>query len=178
MREFSRMRTWAGALTIGSFGVVGTTGILMFFHLNGGLSKLAHEWLGWLLVIAVVVHVAVNWKPFVSYFRRPLSIAIMAVLLVLGGLSFLSGGSSGGRHHPMMGAMLALEQSSLKVVAEVGKQTPDSLIAALRAREIRVRDDQQTIREVASENHMRSLEILGYILGDMPQSAADQHSRD
>lgn len=176
MRESFGMRTWAGALTIGSFGVVGITGILMFFHLNSGLSKLAHEWLGWLLVIAVIAHVAVNWRLFVGYFRQPASIAIMTVLLVLGGLSFLAGGSSGGRH-PMMGAMAALEQSSLEVLAQVVKQSPDFLIEDLRAREIRVRDSEQTVREIASENGVRSMEILGCILGNK-QASEGRHSRD
>lgn len=42
----SSLRKWATPLTIGSFLLMGVTGILMFFHLDIGLNKLAHEWAG------------------------------------------------------------------------------------------------------------------------------------
>lgn len=174
MKDLFRVRTWAGPLTIGSFAVVAVTGILMFFHLNSGLMKLAHEWLGWLLVVAVIAHVTINWRPFLNYFYKPAAITIMATLIVLGVLSFLPGGHAGGRH-PLMGAFTALEQSSLHVVAQVAKRDSVSLIEGLRARGIRVRDDEQTIREIASENGIRSLEVLEYILG-RPRTASGDHS--
>lgn len=40
-------RNWATPLTIGSFLLMAVTGLLMFFHLDTGLNKAAHEWLGW-----------------------------------------------------------------------------------------------------------------------------------
>lgn len=43
MKDTFRLKTWAGPLTIGSFVVIAGTGILMFFHLNVGVVKLAHE---------------------------------------------------------------------------------------------------------------------------------------
>lgn len=36
-------REWATPLTIGSFLLIAVTGVLMFFHLDSGLNKLAHE---------------------------------------------------------------------------------------------------------------------------------------
>lgn len=174
MKEILRSRTWAGPLTIGSFAVVAATGIVMFFHLNSGLVKLAHEWLGWLLVIGVIAHVAINWRPFVRYFCKPAGIAIMAVLLTLGVLSFFVGGPAG-RQHPLMGAFTALEQSSLQVVAQVAKSNPDALLANLRTKGLRVRNGEQTIREIASENGVRSMEILGNILGNPEPHAGEHH---
>jgi hypothetical protein len=176
MREFFRMRTWAGPLTIGSFAVVGATGVLMFFHLNTGLMKLAHEWLGWLMVVGVVAHVAINWRPFVNYFRKPAGIVIIAVLFVLGALSAFAGGGRSGSQHPLMGPFTALEQSSLAVVAQVAKSSPEALLESLRARGMRVRDGEQTIREIASENGVRSMELLGYILGGQ-QTSSGGHPR-
>ena len=38
-------REWATPLTIGAFGLMSVTGMLMFFHLDTGFNKLAHEWL-------------------------------------------------------------------------------------------------------------------------------------
>lgn len=178
MSEFFRLRTWAGALTIGSFVVVGTTGILMFFHLNTGLMKLAHEWLGWVMVVGAVAHVAVNWKAFLSYFRKPAGIAIIALLAVLGVVSAFPGAGGGmGGQHPLMGPFTALEQSSLAVVAQVAKSSPEALLENLRARGWQVRDEEQTIREIASDNGVRSLEIMRCILTKQ-QPAPGGNSRD
>lgn len=44
------------------------TGILTFFHLESGLNKTAHEWLGWLMVAGVAAHAAANWLGFKRYF--------------------------------------------------------------------------------------------------------------
>ena len=55
------LRPWATPLTIGSFALMATTGILMFFHLDSGLNKVAHEWLGWAMVAGVALHATVNW---------------------------------------------------------------------------------------------------------------------
>ena len=54
MRDICRMKTWAGPLTIGSFVVVAVTGILMLFHIDGGLAKHPHEVASIVLVIAAI----------------------------------------------------------------------------------------------------------------------------
>jgi hypothetical protein len=174
MKDCLRLRTWAGPVTIGSFVAVAFTGILMFFHLNTGLMKLAHEWMSWLLVLGVIAHLIVNWKPFLRYFTRPAAIGIMMVLFLLGALSALPQGRSGGHRHPLAGAFMALEESSLHVVAQVVKRPSDSLLKELQARNVRVRDAEQTIREIAAENNVRSMDILGPILNKPQQSPGDR----
>ena len=47
------LRRWATPLTIGAFVFMAVTGILMFFEVRLGIIKVAHEWLSWLMVIAV-----------------------------------------------------------------------------------------------------------------------------
>ena len=53
-------RPWITPLVIGTFVLMAVTGSLMFFHLDSGLNKAAHEWLGWAMVIAVVLHALMN----------------------------------------------------------------------------------------------------------------------
>jgi hypothetical protein len=161
MSRILHLKIWAGPLTIGSFGVVAVTGVLMLFHMNAGLVKLAHEWVGLLLVVGGVAHVAVNWKPFVGYFRKPSAVAIVGVLVLLGAASFFPSGGHGGP--PMMQASAALELAPLDVVAQVANASPESLIEKLEARGIRVRDGRQTLREIAAENGVRGMEILGHV---------------
>lgn len=170
MQDKLRLRAWAGPLTIGSFAVVAVTGVLLFFHVDAGLSKVAHEWLSLLLVVGAVAHTAVNWRPFLTYFRRPVGMVVIGVMLALGTASLcLSPGGPGGRGHgprQFMAVAGALETSSLRVVAQVAKSSPETLVEKLKAQGIQVRDSDQTVAEIASENGTRGFEILGQLLGD------------
>ncbi|NBW51152.1 MAG: DUF4405 domain-containing protein, partial [Betaproteobacteria bacterium] len=55
--KIGTQRPWITPAVIGSFTLLSVTGILMFFHLDSGLNKLAHEWLSWIFVIVVVLHI-------------------------------------------------------------------------------------------------------------------------
>ena len=84
-------RDFATSLTVGAFLLMSVTGVLMFFHLDMGLNKTAHEWTG--LVTAVALHIVVNFVAFKRYFRLwqgRVLIGAFAVLLVA---SFIFGGS-------------------------------------------------------------------------------------
>ena len=76
-------RAWATRITIGAFLLMAVTGILMFFHWDIGLNKLAHEWLGWAMVVGVMAHVLANWPAFAKHFSKPLGKAIMAIFALL-----------------------------------------------------------------------------------------------
>ena len=165
MRDILRLRIWAGPLTIGSFVVVAVTGIMLFFHCSIGATKLAHEWLGWLLIIGGAAHLLVNWKTFLAYLRKPAGIAIMASLCILGLLSLLP---VGGAHHHRGGprVMLALEQSPLDLVAQVAKCSPQSAVDVLQSSGVQVQHQEQTICEIASANGKPSMEILACVMGN------------
>jgi hypothetical protein len=49
-------REWVTPLMIGAFILVTATGVLMFFHLDRGFNKFAHEWLSGLLLVGVALH--------------------------------------------------------------------------------------------------------------------------
>ncbi len=158
MNDWRRLRTWAGALTIGSFIVMSVTGILMFFHLNVGMIKLAHEGMSWLFVLGAVLHVVINWRAFLGYFRTPLGAVIIGILVLVGAVSFLPVGGPHGRP-PFMEIMGAMEQASLELVAQVLKRDPQTLIQQLQAQGIQVRQPTQTLAEIAAQNQKHSMEI-------------------
>ena len=160
----SLLRKWATPITIGSFVIVAVTGVLMFFHLEIGLVKLAHEWLSWLFVVGSVAHIAVNWRAFTKYFSKPVSMAIIAVTLAVGAMAFLPiGGGKGGNKAKMMKAVGALEQSSLNLIAQIEKTTPETLIGKLQANGIQVNDAAQSIEEIARSNQKKPMDILGML---------------
>ncbi|MDE4173298.1 DUF4405 domain-containing protein [Phaeobacter sp. PT47_59] len=110
------LRTWATPLTIGSFLLMGVTGLLMFFHLDSGLNKVVHEWVGWVMVAGVLAHVLLNWRAFSVYFKRPVAVTIMALSAVVLAGSFVpvSGGGS-----PVRPVMMAVTQATVGAVIGV-----------------------------------------------------------
>lgn len=155
-----KLKEWATPLTIGAFVISAITGILMFFHLDIGLNKFVHEWLGWLLVFAVGIHVFVNWKSFVQYLSKPIGISIIVFCLVLTALSFISIGEQKPSFAKALDAVIG---SKLETVAEIVKQTPDELINKLRKQGLTVSNAQQTIQEIAVANNKHERHLLGII---------------
>jgi hypothetical protein len=82
-RRFT-VRSWATPLMIGAFFLMAITGMLMFFHIEGGLTSVVHEWCSWLLLAGAVGHIVANVKPFKIHLRAAVgraSITIFAVVL-------------------------------------------------------------------------------------------------
>lgn len=123
------IRSWATPLTVGSFFLISVTGILMFFHLETGLSKLAHEWLGWFLVIGVAAHLWLNWRAFTTYFKRPAAMTIMGAgaAVLLAALLVPAGEAD----VPVRQALGSLTQAPISTLASLVGKEEASLLAAL-----------------------------------------------
>jgi hypothetical protein len=124
-------REWATSATIGAFGLMAVTGLLMFFHSDTGLNKLAHEWLGWVFVGGVALHAFVNWGAFKRYFvsstpgRAVIVVFALALLVSFTPLGGRKGGS------PPVLAMNAIAQAPLSAVAPLTGRPVEALVAQL-----------------------------------------------
>ncbi|MEZ5476590.1 MAG: DUF4405 domain-containing protein [Thiolinea sp.] len=65
------LRNWATPITIGSFIISAITGVLIFFHINIGLVKPAHEWLSWFMILGVAMHLVINWRALKTTCANP-----------------------------------------------------------------------------------------------------------
>ena len=126
-------REWATPLTIGVFGLMAITGILMFFHLDTGLNKEAHEWLGWVMVGGGALHAVVNWNGFKRYFiSSSTGRAILTVsLLVITGSFFSWTDESGERLPPPLLALKAITRAPLTDVAQLAGKPVEQMVADL-----------------------------------------------
>ena len=86
-------RSWATPLVMGMFMLMAVTGVLLFFYLDTGLNRAAHEWLGWLLLAAAAAHALANGPGLMRHLRtsRPAQAILLACALLLG-LSWLPAG--------------------------------------------------------------------------------------
>jgi hypothetical protein len=104
MKKSFLSRTWISPLVAVAFGVIGVTGLLLFFHVKNGSIVTLHEWFGWAFVLTGAVHLLLNWRPLASYFccRSAFIALTLSALLVV---AFTAGGSSG--HESDRGKSLA-----------------------------------------------------------------------
>ncbi len=159
----SRAQEWVTSLTIGSFAVTAFTGILIFFHLNIGLVKPAHEWLSWLFVLGAAGHVFFHWRACARHLAGPVGrIAAAGALLVLV-VALLPLGASR-RTPPAMRAADALLRTPVATVARVAKCSPEQVVHRLQAQGIEVASPEQTLEAIARENDAQPLEILNAVL--------------
>lgn len=126
------LRRWATPVTAGSFLLIAGTGVLMFFHLDQGLNKVAHEWLGWVLLIGAAAHLLQNWRAFTTYFKRPLAVGIMAAGVVVLALSSVPL-SSASSEVPVREVLAGLAQAPIATLAEVADKDPAAVLASLSA---------------------------------------------
>jgi len=126
-------RDWATPLTIGSFMLMAVTGVLMFFHLDRGLNKVAHEWLGWLMVAAVAAHALVNLpavKRHLLLSRLGRGVVAACLLLLAASFATLPGGKAGELSPPVL-AMQAVARAPLNQVAPLSGKPVDQLMREL-----------------------------------------------
>ncbi len=127
------MRSWATPLTAATFMVGGVTGLLLFFHAPGTLSRVAHEWIGLAIVAAVALHLAVNWRPLKSYLRKPVGASILGLGLVATLLTAIPLTGTGAPQLNPRAIFGAMETASLSALAGVVGTAPEALVTDLRS---------------------------------------------
>ncbi|TCM80982.1 uncharacterized protein DUF4405 [Rhodovulum steppense] len=166
MSAQSTLRKFATPLTIGASLLLGVTGILLFFHANTGLNKLAHEWVGLAFVAIVALHVAVNWRPFVAHLKRPTGRAATALFAVLLALTFLPlGGGQGQGGRPDFALLARVTAAPLDTLAVVLDESPEALAERLRDAGHAGADYDSTIAALAGDDRHAQMELIRVILG-------------
>jgi hypothetical protein len=141
-------RPWITPLVIGAFFLSAVTGVLMFFHLDSGLNKTAHEWLSWAMVIGVGAHVLVNMPAFKRYLSQTTGKAVIGVFALILALSFIPAGGSAGSEPGFAPPIRALSSAPLPVLAQVVGRSPEDLRSGLQAAGFTVINDQQSLKDV------------------------------
>lgn len=154
-------REWATPLTIGSFLLIAVTGVLMFFHLDSGLNKLAHEWLGWAMLAAVGLHIAMHFKSFKRYFTYSASLVIIGTFIMLLAVSFIAPPGKPGKPPHVMAVQAMLDAPLEKVAAVAGKDTP-TVLAQLRAAGFTAEADL-SLRHASGPERAKQMQALGLI---------------
>lgn len=158
-------REWATSLTIGAFGLMAVTGVLMFFHFDSGLNKLAHEWLGWAFVAGAGLHAAVNWGAFKRYFvASATGRAIIGVFAVVLLASFLPLGGGKGAPPPVL-AMNAVARAPISAVAPLTGRPVETVLRQLREAGLAVAGPEASIESVAGADRGLQSRAMAALFG-------------
>lgn len=168
-------RDWATPLTTGSFLLMALTGVLMFFHLDSGLNKLAHEWLGWVMVAGVGLHAAANWLGFKRHFtsnRTGQVILVVAVLVTAASFIRLPASAEGGGLPPPVLALRAVAQAPLSSVAPLTGKPAAQLLAELQQAGVPLQSVDQSLEQVAPGNRDLQGQAMRVLFGGAAGGAA------
>jgi len=142
---------WATPITIGAFGLMAVTGLLMFFHSDIGLNKAAHEWLGWLMVAGVGLHTAVHWRAFKRYFVSSATgrgILVAFALILIASFAPVAGKSA----PPPVMAMNAIARAPISAVAPLTGRPAETLVKQLQKAGLAVSGPDSSIASAAGDN--------------------------
>ena len=154
-------RDWATPLTAGAFVLMAVTGILMFFHLDTGLNKEAHEWLGWAMVTGVAFHVIANWKAFLGHLKNTKGKALIGTFVVLLALSFLQLEEEGGKGGPKYrAAVQAMAELPISTLATMAKVTPEQLRERLQQHGVQATSNEQSVSELVGQDDRRQVDVI------------------
>jgi len=156
-------RPWITPLVIGTFALSAATGGLMFFHLDTGLNKAAHEWLGWLMVAAVAVHVLLHMHAFKRHWAARVGKGVIVVSLVVLGLSFLPLGGAKSEP-PFVRPLKTLAQAPLPVLAQVAGIDMDELKSRLQAAGKSTDGATATIATLAGNDTKAQIRLLNQVM--------------
>ena len=155
-------RRWSTPLIIAAAGFSATTGLLMFFYVVAPF-KFAHELMGLVFSVAIVLHVVSNFRPFRNHLTRWLGAAVV-VLVLSGAIGLL---------------VLSMNDHSVRareaIVEAVGGATVGSVIAMLDmeqqefvavmgAHGITVDDFDQTVQDLARRYDGDAEDVLRWVL--------------
>ena len=160
-------RDWATPITIGAFLLMAVTGVLMFFHLDTGLNKEAHECLVWAMVTGVALHSMANWGALSRHLGRPSAQAIVGLFaLVLAGSFFIQPDPNEGSPVKLvMGTMLA---APLSQVAGLSSQSPQALVDKLTQAGFKVASPEQSLSDIAGKARDQQMKALRLALSKAP----------
>ena len=159
-------------ITAALFLLVSLTGILLLLYGGSRMAKETHELVGVLFVVGALVHLALNWRCFASYLKKPATVALGVCASVL--IAFLLIGTGDAREGregrgPAMNVLGLLETAPLAHVAPLLGMEAKEAAEALRRQGLSIVDEEQTIADIARSNGRQVPEILGVFQAAGPE---------
>lgn len=161
----SSLRPWATPLTVATTLVTLVTGVLLFFHISPGLTRLGHEWIGMAMLAGVAAHMILNWRAFTTYFKRPVGAGLMALGVVATALTFVISPTESGGGSPVRMIMQTMNGAEVQTLAELAHKDLSVVLEDLNAMGVSAEADD-TLALLSGGQRDQEMAILTAILGE------------
>lgn len=163
-------RSWATPLVAGAFLLSAVTGLLIFFHLDRGWNKPAHEWLGWALIAGALFHIVANFSAFKQHLRQRKGQSLIGLFMLILLLSFAGGGDEKPR---FASTVQALAQAPWQLLAQVAQLSPAEVDRRLEAAGLKRQPEQQNLQALVGSDLRQQVTALNAVLAPEQKSADD-----
>lgn len=157
----SRLRHWSTPAVIGAGLFVSISGVMMFFGVRDPVER-AHEWIGMVFAAAILLHIVNHWRGIKSYFSQPLALGVVGAVAVATAILVVGPGDEGG--HGAKGLFHRIEGAPLTTVAPLLDESPDQMLAQVKAAGFRAQGAGQSIAEIAADNGVEPRELVHLLL--------------
>ncbi|MBT9386508.1 DUF4405 domain-containing protein [Pseudooceanicola sp. CBS1P-1] len=164
------LRKWATPVTAATFLVTAVTGVVLYFHAGGSLSRWAHIWIGFGICAAALFHIALNWRPAKTYLKKPLAAGIL-ILGVVVTLATSVGLAPSGQPRGLNPGMLfgALGRAPVSALAQISGEPEDALVTRLQQAGFLTASPESTVAQLAEGDQGARNMILALALGKAAQ---------
>ncbi|WVH08809.1 MAG: hypothetical protein EoVTN8_78 [Fluviibacter phosphoraccumulans EoVTN8] len=163
MSERKPFKAIATPLVIATSVVTVLTGILMFFDLDRGLNRLAHERISIVFAIAIVLHVWRNWPGFLRVLSNHTGKSLLVLGLLVALLSFVHIDQKSNEPAFIKAPHAILDAPLSKALPVLGLDQA-SFQQLLAIHKLSISPQDATLREVTLENKMHPLHLIDVLL--------------
>ncbi|MCA0444747.1 MAG: DUF4405 domain-containing protein [Bacteroidetes bacterium] len=156
-------KSWVTPITIGAFILMAVTGLLMFFEIETGYNKRAHEWFSLIFVAGALFHIWTSKNSFLYYFKTWKGIAFISFFVVVLALSFLSPPKEQNGRIPVQKVIGKLNSKPINDLALLSGANRDSLLIQLNQAGFKVSDGSETVQDLAKGERGNEAKIYSLI---------------
>ena len=161
------LRTLGTGATIATFAVMAVSGGALFFGLRGGNLKLIHEYVGATMIIACILHIFVNFKVTMNYFKGLKGVIITAFIVIFIALCFVSFGGGNGKAPVAKMLYPAVLNLSVSEAKSAFKTNEAKFSEFLQSANLQNDNQNLSISEFAKANNIKADEVVRAILPAM-----------
>jgi len=149
----------ATSLTTLVFVVMGTSGVMMYFHFMDNYVKEMHEVLGLVFVAVVFFHVFFNWKSMKKYFSKKVFL-FSTIIIIAVTIGFVTNAPSG--TNPKGAIIKAVLSAPIEDSIVVLGLDMETLELKLKNANI-LFNDESTISQIAKANNISPFKVVAII---------------
>ena len=164
------LQRYATILAIATFAVSGISGVLIFFHIADSWLKGLHEWIGMAFVLAAILHVLRNFRPFAKLLTKPRAWAVSGVAALVAAV-FIGGAVTGSDDGNVVRQYIGLSMKApISAVATVAGVPAADLATRFEAAGITGVSGDESVRDLEAKTGIDVSRLFEIILGG-PQAA-------